>query len=53
MYGWIFSILPGPTWFKIIESLILIAAVILLLMEVVFPWISEFNVFTDSTIGDQ
>lgn len=38
MYGWIWRHLPGPTWLRAIEALVLVAAVVLLLFEVVFPW---------------
>ncbi|GAA2963218.1 hypothetical protein ACTXI4_03035 [Glutamicibacter ardleyensis] len=51
MYAWIFRNLPGPIWLRIIEALILLAAVVLLLMMYVFPWLSQFSPFTDSTIG--
>ncbi|GGL96798.1 hypothetical protein [Glutamicibacter protophormiae] len=52
MYAWIFRNLPGPLWLRIIEALILIAAVVLLLMMYVFPWLNEYiSPFTDSTIG--
>lgn len=51
MYGWIFRHLPGPLWLRIIIALVLIAAVVLLLMQFVFPWLSQFNPLTDSTIG--
>lgn len=51
MYGWIFRSLPGPLWLRIIFSLILLAAVLAALVIWVFPWLSQFNPFTDSTIG--
>ncbi|MDN5668176.1 MAG: hypothetical protein L0G87_07240 [Renibacterium salmoninarum] len=51
MYGWIFRMLPGPLWLRIIFALILIAAVLAALVTWVFPWLSQFNPFTDSTIG--
>lgn len=51
MYAWIFRNLPGPLWLRIIEALILIAAVVLLLMVYVFPVLTQFSPFTDSTIG--
>lgn len=52
MYAWIFRNLPGPLWLRIIEALILIAAIVLLLMVYVFPWLNEhLSLFTDSTIG--
>jgi hypothetical protein len=51
MYGWIFCHLPGPLWMRIIISILLIAAAVLLLLQFVFPWLSQFNPLTDSTIG--
>lgn len=38
MYGWIWRHLPGPFAVKLLESLLLAAAVTALLMLVVFPW---------------
>lgn len=51
MYAWIFRTLPGPLWARILTAIVLIAAVLLLLVQVVFPWASQFNPFIDSTIG--
>jgi len=51
MYAWIFRNLPGPLWMRILLSILLVAAAVLLLMEYVFPWLSQFNPLTDSTIG--
>lgn len=39
MYGWIFRHLPGPTWFKVVESLVLVGAVVYVLFTQVFPWV--------------
>lgn len=54
MYAWIFRNLPGPLWVRILTALVLSAGVVLLLMNYVFPWFSEYsflNPLTDSTIG--
>ena len=51
MYAWIFRNLPGPLWFRIILALALIAGVVLLLMDYVFPWLSQYSPWTESTIG--
>ncbi|WP_288025880.1 hypothetical protein [Arthrobacter sp.] len=51
MYGWIFRHLPGPFWLRILTSALLIAAAVLVLMQVVFPWLNQFNPLNDSTIG--
>ncbi|WP_181035064.1 hypothetical protein [Arthrobacter sp. B0490] len=51
MYGWIFRALPGPLWMRVILSVMLVLAAVLALMLFVFPWVSQFNPLTDSTIG--
>lgn len=51
MYGWIWRHLPGPTWLKAIEALLLAAGGVLLLFEVVFPWANEaFNLSGEATV---
>ena len=51
MYGWIFRHLPGPRWLRIVTSLVLIATALILMVQFLFPWISEYTQLTDSTIG--
>ncbi|MEO9248186.1 hypothetical protein ABDK96_10875 [Citricoccus nitrophenolicus] len=51
MYAWIFRHLPGPLWARILICLVLAAAVVLLLMEFVFPWVSTVSPWTESTVG--
>lgn len=51
MYAWIFRHLPGPLWLRIIEALIIIAAIVYALMTWVFPWLNQYNPFADSTVG--
>lgn len=51
MYAFLFSLLPGPKWLKWIFTLIILAAVLLVLMEVVFPWLAPYSPFSDSTIN--
>ncbi|NUL46612.1 hypothetical protein F7P69_15610 [Cellulosimicrobium funkei] len=51
MYAWIFRHLPGPRWVRILTCLALVAAVVLLLMEFVFPWVSTISPWTESTVG--
>ncbi|MDO4915140.1 hypothetical protein [Corynebacterium sp.] len=47
MYAWIWRHLPGPTWFRVIEALVLIAAVVLILMQFVFPVVSDWMPYND------
>jgi hypothetical protein len=51
MYGWIFRHLPGPLWLRIVTSVLLVACALVLMVQFLFPWISEYTQFTDSTIG--
>ena len=51
MYALIFRTLPGPLWLRIIFSILLILAAVTALMLYVFPWVSQFNPLTNSTIG--
>jgi cell division septal protein FtsQ len=39
MYVWIWRHLPGPAAVKLMQALFLVAAVALLLLFVVFPWV--------------
>lgn len=43
MYGWIFRHLPGPLPLRIVFAVALIAAVVMLLFTVVFPWVQEYS----------
>lgn len=51
MYAWIFRHLPGPLWLRVFTAALLITAAVMVLMTFVFPWLSQFNPLTDSTIG--
>jgi hypothetical protein len=51
MYGGIWRALPGPTWLKFIEAIILILIAVGLLFEVVFPWVAANLPAFDNTVG--
>ncbi|EMR00057.1 hypothetical protein ACIGB6_12365 [Paeniglutamicibacter gangotriensis] len=51
MYAWIFRTLPGPLFFRILLAVALIVGAVLLLMNYVFPWLSQYSPWTESTIG--
>ncbi|MBG6184961.1 hypothetical protein IWX65_002939 [Arthrobacter sp. CAN_A214] len=51
MYGWIFRQLPGPLWIRILTSVLMIAAVVAVLFQVVFPWFSDTIDLANPTIG--
>lgn len=51
MYSWIWRHLPGSYPVKLLEALVLIAAVLTLLMLVVFPWVEPQLPFNAVTTG--
>jgi hypothetical protein len=51
MYSWIWRQLPGPRVVKMMEALLLIAAVLALLLFVVFPWAEPRLPFNQVTTG--
>ena len=51
MYGFIWRHLPGPTPVKILISVVLLAAVFMLLMEVIFPIISQYMPYNDVSVS--
>ena len=50
MYGWIWRHLPGPGWLKFFEVLILLAIVVYVRFEFVFPVINDYYRPVDTTI---
>lgn len=50
MYAYLWRALPGPRPVKIILLVVLLTALVLLLMEVVFPWVSNKMPYTDVTV---
>ncbi|WP_028851661.1 hypothetical protein [Thermocrispum municipale] len=51
MYGWIWRHLPGPLAVRVLLAVLLIAAVVALLMLVVFPWLEPMLPFNDVAVG--
>lgn len=41
MYAWIFRLLPNPLWLKILISLALVCALIMILAWYLFPWLED------------
>lgn len=51
MYSWIWRRLPGPLPVRLLQALVLVAAVVAVLFLVVFPWVEPrlpFNSVTTS-----
>ncbi|MBR7742553.1 hypothetical protein KC207_04530 [Phycicoccus sp. BSK3Z-2] len=51
MYAALWRALPGPAWFKAIEALVLLAAVVVVLFQWVFPAVADSLPFNDNTVG--
>lgn len=51
MYAWLFRHLPGPLWARILQSVLLIAAVIVLLFGWVFPALAPHLPLDDGTVA--
>lgn len=50
MYAWLYRRLPGPTPMRVLLVVLLLAAFILLLMEVVFPAVEHLMPYTDVAV---
>ncbi|MFM1722318.1 hypothetical protein ABEU20_000872 [Rhodococcus sp. PAM 2766] len=50
MYGYLWRALPGPRPVKALLAIVLALALVLVLMEVVFPWVSEHMPYSDVTV---
>ncbi|WP_167346640.1 hypothetical protein [Dermabacter hominis] len=51
MYGWLYRIIPGPWWVKVLVLLILFAAIVVVLFGWVFPLIAPYMPFNQGTIS--
>jgi hypothetical protein len=52
MYAWIWHKLPFGLWGKLTGSIVLSAAVVVLLWYVVFPWATPLLPFDDVQVGN-
>lgn len=50
MYGWLISKIPGPWPVKALVVLAVLVAVFFLLMEVIYPWVSQMMPYTDVAV---
>ncbi len=51
MYGWLYRIIPGPWWVKVLVLLVLFAALVVVLFGWVFPMIAPYMPFNQGTIS--
>jgi hypothetical protein len=52
VYGWVWNRMPGPWPAKLVWSAAGIAAVVVLLFTLVFPWLEPRLPFNDVTVDD-
>jgi hypothetical protein len=52
MYVWIWRHLPGPLALRLLQVLLLVAAVVALLLFWVFPWIEPKLPWNDVTVDN-
>ncbi len=50
MYAWMFRHLPGPLWLRIVITLLLLAALVIVLFQWVFPAIAPYMPFNSGTL---
>ncbi len=50
MYPWLWRHLPGGTALKVVQAVVLVAAVVVLLMAVIFPWAETTLPFLQVTV---
>lgn len=51
MYAALWRILPGPVWVRIIILIVLLAAVLAALVLWGFPWVNQFVMPQEVTVG--
>jgi hypothetical protein len=50
MYAWYWRNLPGPTWRRVVLSVVLVGLVVVVLFGWVFPWLEPRMPFNDVTV---
>ena len=50
MYVWLWRHLPGPLAVRLLQVVLLLAAVVALLMLYVFPWVESQLPYSDVTV---
>ena len=52
MYAFLWRLLPGPLWLRIILAIVLVAILLYCLVAFVFPWVSTFINAYDATVEE-
>lgn len=50
MYGWLWRTMPGPLAARLLQSLLLLSAVLVALFLWVFPWVESQLPYNDVTV---
>ena len=50
MYGWLWRTMPGPVAARVLQSLVLLSAVVVALFLWVFPWVESQLPYNDVTV---
>lgn len=51
MYAWLFRLLPGPLWVRILLTVLVLAAIVVALFGWVFPAIAPHMPVNDGVVG--
>ncbi|MES2093394.1 MAG: hypothetical protein V4531_06235 [Actinomycetota bacterium] len=51
MYAALWRVMPGPWWLRVLLLLVMLAAVLAVLVLVVFPWLNTFINVNPVTVG--
>ena len=52
MYAFLWRLLPGPLWLRILLAVILVMLALLLLVVFVFPWLNSFGNTYEVTVEE-
>lgn len=50
MYAWLWRLLPGPLWVRVLICLVLAVVLVLMCFEWVFPTVAPYMPFNDGTV---
>lgn len=50
MYAWMFRHLPGPLWVRVVLTVLVLAAIVVVLFQWVFPAIAPYMPFNTGTL---
>lgn len=51
MYSALWNLLPGPRWSRVVTLVLAAAAIIIVLFQWVFPWVSSILPYQETTVS--